>query len=120
MGILIVDDALFVRADIAKILKQNHLEVVGEAKDGLEAIKKYQQLKPSVVLMDVTMPNMDGVTAIKEIKKIDPDAKIIVCSAIGQETSVMQAIQAGAKSYIVKPYKKERLVEEIIKVQLHQ
>ncbi|WP_129595802.1 response regulator [Anaerophilus nitritogenes] len=120
MGILIVDDAVFVRADISRKLKQNDFTVLGEAGDGLEAIEKYQELKPSVVLMDITMPKMDGVTAIKEIKKIDPNAKIIVCSAMGQESFVMKAIQAGAKSYIIKPYKTERLIEEIIKVQLHQ
>ncbi|MFZ5968775.1 MAG: response regulator [Bacillota bacterium] len=116
MGVLIVDDTGFMRAKLAKMLRENYVEIAGEAVDGKDAVKKYMELQPSVVTMDITMPEMDGVQAIKEIMKLDPRAKIIVCSAMGQESIVMDAIKAGAKSYLIKPIKEERLVTEILNI----
>lgn len=116
MNILIVDDSDFMRLSLTKILKDNNIEIAGEAINGIDAIEKYKILRPSVVTMDLTMPEMDGEEAIKEILKIDPSAKIIVCSAMGQEIRVMRAIKAGAKTFIVKPLDPKRLIEEIHKV----
>lgn len=116
MGILIVDDSDFMRLAIKKILDQNNIEIVGEAKNGIEAIAKYKQLRPSLVTMDLTMPEMEGEEAIKEILEYDPNAKIIVCSAMGQETRVMRAIKAGAKTFIVKPLDPKRLLDEITRI----
>lgn len=116
MGVLIVDDTTFMRMTIRKILEKNNIEVLGEAVNGEDSIAKYKALSPSIVTMDITMPELDGIKAIKEIMKIDPEAKIIVCSAMGQESMVMDAIVAGAKSFVVKPFKEERLIEEINKV----
>lgn len=98
------------------IITKAGYEVVGEASNGVEAVQKYKELKPDVVTMDITMPQMDGIQAIKEIKKIDPDAKIIVCSAMGQQAMVVEAIQAGAKDFIVKPFQHSRVVEALAKV----
>ena len=94
--ILIVDDAAFMRMMIKDILTKNGYEVAGEAADGVEAVEKYKELQPDLVTMDITMPEMDGITALKEIRKIDPDAKVIMCSAMGQQAMVIDAIQAGA------------------------
>ncbi|WMJ81553.1 response regulator [Clostridium sp. MB40-C1] len=116
MRVLIVDDSEFMRLSIKKVLDENNIEVVGEAKDGIEAVSKYKLLKPSLVTMDLTMPKMEGENAIKEIISYDPDAKIIVCSAMGQETRVMRAIKSGAKTFIVKPLKAERLLDEIQRI----
>ncbi|AOT69766.1 response regulator [Geosporobacter ferrireducens] len=113
MSVLIVDDAAFMRMTIRRILEEKDIKIAGEAANGLEAIKKYQELKPKVVTMDITMPEMDGVEAIRQIRKIDPNAKIIACSAMGQEVMVIEAIKAGAKSFVVKPFKSEKLVEEL-------
>ena len=89
--------------------------MVGEAADGLQAIEKYKELQPDLVTMDITMPEMDGITALKEIKKINPNAKIIMCSAMGQQAMVIDAIQAGAKDFIVKPFQADRVLEAIRK-----
>ncbi len=113
--ILIVDDAAFMRMMIKDILVKNGYEVIGEAADGAEAIEKYKELKPDLVTMDITMPEMDGIMALKEIKKIDPDAKVIMCSAMGQQAMVIDAIQAGAKDFIVKPFQADRVIEAIKK-----
>lgn len=113
MSVLIVDDAAFMRMTISRILQENDMEIAGEAVNGLEAIKKYQELKPKVVTMDITMPEMDGIEAIRQIRKIDPNAKIIACSAMGQEVMVIDAIKAGARSFVVKPFKPEKLMEEL-------
>ncbi|MGI6649851.1 MAG: response regulator [Bacillota bacterium] len=113
--VLIVDDATFMRMMIKDILLKNGYEVVGEAENGLEAVEKYQELKPDIVTMDVTMPEMDGITAIKEIRKIDPNAKIIVCSAMGQQLMVMEAIQSGAKDFVVKPFQQDRVIQALQK-----
>lgn len=114
-AILIVDDAAFMRMMIKEILTKNGFDVVGEASDGAEAVEKYKELNPDLVTMDITMPEMDGIAALKEIKKMDPDAKIIMCSAMGQQTMVIDAIQAGAKDFIVKPFQADRVIEAITK-----
>ncbi|MBS4198966.1 response regulator [Bacillus sp. FJAT-49732] len=113
--ILIVDDAAFMRMMIKDILVKNGFEVVGEAVDGAQAVEKYNELKPDLVTMDITMPEMDGITALKEIKATDPSAKIIMCSAMGQQAMVIDAIQAGAKDFIVKPFQADRVIEAIQK-----
>ncbi|RCW70706.1 response regulator [Saliterribacillus persicus] len=114
--VLIVDDAAFMRMMIKDILTKNGYDVVGEAQDGAQAVEKYQELTPDLVTMDITMPEMDGITALKEIKKINGDAKIIMCSAMGQQAMVIDAIQAGAKDFIVKPFQADRVIEAISKV----
>ena len=113
--ILIVDDAAFMRMMIRDILTKNGYEVVGEAQDGAQAIEKYKELNPDLITMDITMPEMDGITALKEIRKIDPNAKVIMCSAMGQQAMVIDAIQAGAKDFIVKPFQADRVIEAIKK-----
>lgn len=113
--VLIVDDAAFMRMMIKEILTKNGFTVVGEASDGAQAVEKYKELGPDLVTMDITMPEMDGITALKEIKKIDPNARIIMCSAMGQQAMVIDAIQAGAKDFIVKPFQADRVIEAIKK-----
>jgi two-component system, chemotaxis family, chemotaxis protein CheY len=113
--ILIVDDAAFMRMMIRDILTKNGYEVVGEAQDGAQAIEKYKELSPDLITMDITMPEMDGITALKEIRKLDTNAKVIMCSAMGQQAMVIDAIQAGAKDFIVKPFQADRVIEAIKK-----
>ena len=113
--ILIVDDAAFMRMMIKDILTKNGYEVVAEAADGAQAVEKYKETQPDLVTMDITMPEMDGITALKEIKKINPNAKVIMCSAMGQQAMVIDAIQAGAKDFIVKPFQADRVIEAIQK-----
>ncbi len=113
--ILIVDDAAFMRMMIKDILTKNGFEVVGEAQDGNQAIEKYKELEPDLVTLDITMPEMDGITALKEIKGTNPEAKVIMCSAMGQQAMVIDAIQAGAKDFIVKPFQADRVLEAINK-----
>lgn len=113
--ILIVDDAAFMRMMIKDILMKNGFDVVGEAADGSQAVDKYKELKPDLVTMDITMPEKDGIAALKEIKASDPGAKIIMCSAMGQQAMVIDAIQAGAKDFIVKPFQADRVIEAIQK-----
>ena len=114
-GILIVDDAAFMRMMIKDILTKNGFEVVGEAENGAVAVEKYKELQPDLVTMDITMPDMDGIAAVREIKSIDSAAKIIMCSAMGQQAMVIDAIQAGAKDFIVKPFQPERVIEAVSK-----
>ncbi|MCG0274576.1 MAG: response regulator [Thermosediminibacteraceae bacterium] len=114
-GILIVDDAAFMRMMIKDILTKNGFEVVGEAENGAVAVEKYKALNPSLVVMDITMPEMDGIEAVRRIKEIDPNAKIIMCSAMGQQAMVIDAIQAGARDFIVKPFQPDRVVEAVKK-----
>jgi len=114
--VLIVDDAAFMRMMLKDILIKNGLEVVGEAVNGADAIEKYQELQPEIVTMDITMPEMDGITAVKEIRASHPQAKIIMCSAMGQQPMVLEAIQAGAKDFIVKPFQADRVIDSINKV----
>jgi two-component system chemotaxis response regulator CheY len=117
--VLIVDDALFMRRMLADILKKEGFEICGEAENGKEGIDKYAELKPDVVTMDIVMPKMeeiDGVAAVREIIKRDPQAKIVIVSAMGQHALVVEAIQAGAKDFIVKPFQPSRVVEAIRRV----
>ncbi|MFP3391075.1 response regulator [Brevibacillus reuszeri] len=113
--VLIVDDAAFMRMMIKEILSKNGYSVVGEASDGAQAVEKYKELGPDLVTMDITMPEMDGISALKEIKKMDPNARVIMCSAMGQQAMVIDAIQAGAKDFIVKPFQADRVLEAIKK-----
>jgi two-component system, chemotaxis family, chemotaxis protein CheY len=113
--ILVVDDAAFMRMMIKDILSKNGYEVVGEAQDGAQAIEKFKELRPDLVTMDITMPEMDGITALREIKKLDGNARVIMCSAMGQQAMVIDAIQAGAKDFIVKPFQADRVIEAIKK-----
>ena len=113
--ILIVDDAAFMRMMIKDILSKNGFEVVGEAENGARAIEKYKELIPDLVIMDITMPEVDGIQAVKEIKKVNADSKIIMCSAMGQQAMVIESIQAGAKDFIVKPFQADRVVEAVKK-----
>lgn len=113
--ILIVDDAAFMRMMIKDILTKNGFVIAGEASDGAEAVELYKETVPDLVTMDITMPDMNGIDALKEIKRIDPDAKVIMCSAMGQQAMVIDAIQAGAKDFIVKPFQAERVIEAIKK-----
>lgn len=114
--ILVVDDAAFMRMMIKDVLTKNGFEVIGEAENGLKAIEKYKELGPNLVIMDITMPEVDGIQAVKEIKKIDPNAKIVMCSAMGQQAMVIEAIQAGARDFIVKPFQADRVIEAVRKV----
>lgn len=114
-SVLIVDDAAFMRMMIKDILVKNGYNVVGEAENGEVAVEKYKELSPDLVTMDITMPEKDGITALKEIKAINPNATIIMCSAMGQQAMVIDAIQAGAKDFIVKPFQAERVVEAVSK-----
>jgi two-component system chemotaxis response regulator CheY len=113
--VLIVDDAAFMRMMVKDILSKNGYEIVGEAANGLQAVEKYQELRPDITTMDITMPEMDGITAVKEIKKGDPNAKIIMCSAMGQQAMVIEAIQSGARDFIVKPFQPDRVLEAVRK-----
>ena len=114
--ILIVDDAAFMRMMLKDILTKSGFEVCGEADNGVEAIQQYKNLKPDLVTLDITMPQKDGLEALKEIRNIDKDAKVIMCSAMGQQGMVLEAIQNGAIDFIVKPFKVERVLEAISKV----
>ncbi len=115
-GILIVDDAAFVRMTIKQMLEAHGYSVVGEAANGLEAVKMFSLVKPDLVMLDITMPEMDGIEALKQIKQIDSGAKIIICSAMGQQERVAQAIQFGATDFIVKPFKEDRIIASVEKV----
>ena len=115
-NILICDDAAFMRMMIKDILTKNGYNVAGEAENGQKAVEKYAELKPDLVLMDITMPEMDGIQALKKIKASDPSATIIMCSAMGQQAMVIESIQAGAKDFIVKPSQADRVLEAVKKV----
>lgn len=114
--ILIVDDAMFMRASLKKMLEANGHTVCGEAGDGKEAIAKFQELKPDVTILDITMPEMSGIDALRCIKAIDAGAKIIICSAMGQQVMLAEAIQYGAKDFVVKPFQEDRLLAAVEKV----
>lgn len=113
--ILIVDDALFMRVTLKTMLEKNKFEVVGTAENGIRAIEMYKLIKPDIVTMDITMPQMEGIEALNEIIKFDPNANVIMLSALGQETKVKEAILLGAKGFIVKPFKEESLVKALNK-----
>ncbi len=113
--IMVVDDAAFMRMMLKDILTKGGHEVIGEAENGLKAVDRYKELSPELVLMDITMPELDGIGAVKQIKAIDPNAKIIMCSAMGQQAMVLESIQAGARDFIVKPFQADRIIEAVSK-----
>ncbi|GAB1398685.1 response regulator [Aminivibrio sp.] len=113
--VLVVDDAAFMRMMLKDILVKNDFEVAGEAENGNVAVAAYQKIRPDIVTMDITMPEMNGIEAVKAIKAIDPDSKIIMVSAMGQQPMVIEAIQAGATDFIVKPFQPDRVVEALNK-----
>ena len=115
-SVLICDDAAFMRVMIKDILTKNGYEVVGEAENGIKAVEKYTETKPDLVMMDITMPEMDGIEAVKQIKAVNPAAKVIMCSAMGQQSMVMDAIKAGANDFIVKPFQADRVLEAVKKI----
>ncbi len=115
-NILICDDAAFMRMMIKDVLSKNGYTVAGEAENGLKAVEKYNELHPDLVLMDITMPEMDGIAALKKIKAMDPSAVVIMCSAMGQQAMVIESIQSGAKDFIVKPFQADRVLEAVKKV----
>ena len=115
-NILISDVSAFMRMMIKYILTKNGYNVVGEAENGKVAVDKYTELKPDLVLMDITMPEMDGIESLKAIRAKDPNACVIMCSAMGQQAMVIEAIQSGAKDFIVKPFQAERVLEAVKKV----
>lgn len=114
--ILVVDDAIFMRNIIKDILAEEGYSIVGEAGNGEEAIEKCKALIPDIVTMDIVMPVMSGIDAVREIKKLNRNIKIVMCSALGQESLVMEAIEAGASDFITKPFKKERVIEILKKL----
>lgn len=114
--VLIVDDAAFMRISIKNMLTKNGYEVVGEAENGKVGVEKYKELSPDIVTMDITMPEMSGLDALREIIKTDPAAKVIMVSAMGQEAMVRDAIMSGAKGFIVKPFKEEGIISAISKL----
>ena len=114
--VLIVDDASFMRMSIKNMLANYDFEIVGEAENGVMAIEKYKELQPDIVTMDITMPEMDGLEALREIKKIDPGASVVMVSALGQEARMKEATIYGAKGFIVKPFKEEMLISALSKL----
>ena len=115
-NILICDDAAFMRMMIKDILTKNGYNIAGEAENGAKAVEKYNELKPDLVLMDITMPEMDGIQALKKIKEADTGASVIMCSAMGQQAMAIESIQSGAKDFIVKPFQADRVLEAVQKV----
>lgn len=109
--VLIVDDAHFMRSMIRDIFTSEGFDVAGEAADGEEAVRLYQELRPDLTTMDIVMPRMDGITALKEILELDPEAKVIMISALGQEPLIAEAIEAGARDFIVKPFQRSRVLK---------
>ena len=114
--VLVCDDAIFMRTMVGDILTQAGFEIIGEAETGVQAVEKYQQLKPDLVTMDIVMPDMGGIDAVREIVKLDPEAKVLMCSAMGQQALVVEAIQAGAKDFVVKPFQPSRVLEAVTRV----
>ena len=111
--IMLVDDARVMRLMLSRIFEKAGYEIVGEAGDGIEAVEKYKEIRPDLVMMDITMPEMSGIDAVKEIIRFDPEARIIMCTAMGQRTLVLEAIAAGARNYIVKPFTPSKVLEAV-------
>jgi two-component system chemotaxis response regulator CheY len=115
VNVLIVDDLAFIKIVLRDIIEKAGFRVIGEASNGEQAITMYQDTRPDVVLMDITMPGMDGLTALKKIREIDQAARVIICSALGQQQLIVQAIQLGAKDFIVKPFQPQRVISALKK-----
>ena len=113
--VLVVDDAAFMRKMLSDVLGKGGHEVVGEAANGNEAVEQYQALRPDILTLDITMPDKDGLAALREILTIDSSARVIMCSALGQESKVLEAVKAGARDFVVKPFKPDRVLEAISK-----
>ncbi len=111
--VLVVDDAMFMRKVVTDALISGGHEVIGEAANGHEAVDRYKQLRPDVVTLDITMPEMDGLAALREIMAVDPEARVVMCSAVGQESKVLEAVKAGARDFVVKPFGAERVLAAI-------
>lgn len=114
--VLIVDDAAFMRFSIRSMLEKNGFEIVGEAENGKVGVRKYKELSPDIVTMDVTMPEMDGIEALKAIRRDSPDAKILMITAMGQECMIRDAVMAGARGFLVKPFKEEAMINALSKI----
>jgi two-component system chemotaxis response regulator CheY len=117
--VLVVDDAIFMRKMIAEILVENGMDVIGEADNGSSAVERYKQLKPDLVTMDIIMPEMNGIDAVRKIVAFDSKARIVMCSALGQQALVQEAITAGAKDFLIKPFNPSRVVEVVNKIMDH-
>ena len=113
--VLVVDDAAFMRKMVSDALAKGGHEIVGEAGNGLEAVERFQELRPDVTTLDITMPEKDGLAALKEIMAFDPSARVIMCSALGQESKVLESIKAGAKDFVIKPFQPDRVLEAVAK-----
>jgi len=111
--VLIVDDAAFMRKMLSDALSSGGHEVVGEASNGNEAVQQFQELRPELTTLDITMPEKDGLQALREILSFDPTARVVMCSALGQESKVLESIKAGAKDFVVKPFQAERVLEAV-------
>jgi len=116
LRVLVVDDALFMRNMLKEVFLKAGYEVVGEAADGLEAVEQFRQLRPDLVTMDIVMPRKSGIEALQEIRKEHPEACIVMCSAMGQESLIIEAVQAGARDFIVKPFKEEKVLEVVRRI----
>ena len=114
--VLLVDDTAFMRRMLREILAKQGYEVVGEARNGREAVEQYRQLHPDLVIMDITMPEMDGIAAVREIVSLDPAARIVMCSALGQDEPIIEALEQGASDFILKPFMPEKVLEAVAKV----
>ena len=113
--VLVVDDAAFMRKMVSDALTKGGHEVVGEGANGAEAVARYQELKPELTTLDITMPEKDGLEALKDIVALDPNARVIMCSALGQESKVLEAVKAGAKDFVVKPFQPDRILDAAAK-----
>jgi two-component system, chemotaxis family, chemotaxis protein CheY len=113
--VLVVDDAAFMRKMVSDALTKGGHEVVGEGANGAEAVTRYQELQPELTTLDITMPEKDGLAALKEIVAMDPDARVIMCSALGQESKVLEAVKSGAKDFVVKPFQPDRILDAAAK-----
>ena len=113
--VLVVDDAAFMRKMVTDALTRGGHEIVGEAANGVEALVRFQELRPDVTTLDITMPEKDGLAALKEILSFDPTARVVMCSALGQESKVLESIKAGAKDFVVKPFQADRVLDAVSK-----
>lgn len=116
MKVLIVDDAAFMRMMLKNIMEKHDIKVAAEVANGVEAVESYKKLKPDFVTLDITMPEMDGIEALKEIRSFDPSAKVIICSAIGQQEMVIEAVKDGAKDFIIKPFQEDRVLDSVKRI----